>query len=161
MENKTLKEYMTRLSRDKLQKYVGKEILESLIEWQNNDEWIFNKDTLVELIITINGMNIFKEKGFRKDLLKTLEPDQILSFKKNLSKQYEKVEDLNELVEIISEYKWKKSLVTEHLLEILQIDAEEIFKKDEDTEYSMDTIESYEEFYELLDYQYVINVQDL
>ena len=161
MDNKVLKEYMTRFSREKLKSYLGQDILESLLEWQNDDEYIFNKCVLAELIITINGLNILKEKNFRKDLLRTFEPEQILELKQLLPAKYVNITDLNELVDIISNLSWKKTSVTERLLQILEIDIDKVFNQKEEKELAVNTIQSYEKFYELLDYQYVIRQKAL
>ncbi|MCI9177353.1 MAG: DEAD/DEAH box helicase family protein [Clostridia bacterium] len=162
MENEILKEYMLLAFSDtELRKYLDDNILKTLSEWKKDDEAVFKKLTLAELIISIYGVNILKDNEFRKKLLKSFKEEEINSFKELLPKKYRQETDLNELRRVISKQQWKKSEVTKHFLEILGYSEEMVFEDQEDMITAINKIESYEEFYELLDYQYIIKQKAL
>lgn len=161
MDNKILKRYMMFFSTEQLKKYLGEDLLESLFEWQNDNESIFTKSKLSEMLININGLKILKQKEFREELLKKFEPETIQSFKEVLPKKYEKITDLAELVKIISNQPWKKSLVSKHFLEILGYDLDLAFEKKHEKGEVIKTVQSHDKFYELLDYQYIIRQKAL
>ena len=129
MDNRILKRYMMFFSIEELKGYLGKDLLESLIEWQKDSDAMFTKAKLSEMILTIYGLQILKQKGFRIELIKKLEPEKIMSFKSVLHKKYSEITDLRTLAEIIGEQPWKKSAVSKHLLELLGYDEELVFEE--------------------------------
>lgn len=156
MDHKMLKRYMMlSFSDDELRNYLGKDIMRSLIEWQKGNEALFTKSRLSEMIISIHGLNILKDKEFRRKLLREVEQEKIENFKEVLPKKYKEETNLEKLKLAISNQPWKKSPVARCFLEMLGYSEEMVFDKEEAIT-AINQIQSYEKFYELLDYQYVI-----
>lgn len=160
MSKYNLKDRMLRLSVDQLKNYLGHDIIDSLLEWNSSDDRLQSKSNLSDMIICIHGVSILKNKEFRNRLIKTFEPEDIKSFDQYLPKVISKLDDIKK-IEYISEITWKESDVNNHLLELLGFDPNSIFEKNVSHGQIIKTIESYAEFYELLDYQYIIRQQAL
>ena len=155
MEHKKLRKYMMQFSTNQLKSYLDENLLSALLEW-NSDDGLFTKAKLSEMILTINGLSILKNKEFRQEIMKRFSRDQILNLKTYLPKKYSDFEDMNELVKIIANQQWKKSDLTEKFLEYIEINPSEVFKGNETDVESITMLKSHEKFYELLDYQYII-----
>ena len=155
MEHKKLRKYMMQFSTNQLKSYLDENLLSALLEW-NSDDGLFTKAKLSEMILTINGVSILKNKEFRQEIMKRFSRDQILNLKTYLPKKYSDFEDMNELVKIIANQQWKKSDLTEKFLEYIEINPSEVFKGNETDVESITMLKSHEKFYELLDYQYII-----
>lgn len=155
MEHKKLRNYMMQFSTNQLKSYLDQNLLSSLLEW-NSDEGLFTKAKLSEMILTINGLSILKNKNFRYELLKRFSEDEILDIAKYLPKKYSNCKNMNEIVEIISNQPWKESLLNEQFLNLLECDSSEIFYNNDINKESISSIKSHDKFYELLDYQYII-----
>ena len=155
MEHKKLKKYMMQFSTNQLKSYLDENLLSALLEW-NSDDGLFTKAKLSEMILTINGLSILKNKEFRQEIIKRFSSDQILNLKTYLPKKYSDFEDMNELVKIIANQQWKESILTEKFLEYIEINPSEVFKGNETDVESITMLKSHEKFYELLDYQYII-----
>ena len=161
MDNKILKRYMMlSFADDELREYLGKDIIKALIEWKNENELLFTKSRLSEMIISIYGLSLLKNQEFRRKLLREVEKEKIEKFKEVLPKKYANETDLEKLKIIISKQPWKPSPVTELFLEILGYKEEMVFNKEEAIT-CINQIKSYEKFYELLDYQYIIRQKAL
>lgn len=155
MEHKKLKGYMMQFSTNQLKSYLDEELLKALLEW-NSDDGLFTRSKLSEMILTIYGMSILKNKSFRNQLLKTFSDEERLELKKLLPNKYQTISNQEELVEIITNQPWTESEVSKKFLEILECDIAEVFKNDDDGTESIETIKSHDKFFELLDYQYII-----
>lgn len=65
MEHKKLRKYMMQFSTNQLKSYLDENLLSALLEW-NSDDGLFTKAKLSEMILTINGLSILKNKEFDK-----------------------------------------------------------------------------------------------
>lgn len=156
MDNRILKKYMMlSFADDELRDYLGEDIIKALIEWKNENEVLFTKSRLSEMIISINGLSILKDQEFRRKLLRDFEKEKIEQLKEVLPKKYKNEMDLEKLKGIISKQPWKKSPITQLLIQMLGYKEEMIFDNEKAVT-CINQIKSYEKFYELLDYQYII-----
>ena len=155
MEHNKLRNYMMQFSTEQLKKYLDENLLVALLEW-NNDDGIFTKAKLSEIILTINGLAILNNKDFRKEIIKRFSESELIELKKLLPLKYKNLENLEEIAETIANQPWKQSLLTEKILENIGCTSSEIFRTTDDNIESVVSIKSHEKFYELLDYQYII-----
>lgn len=162
MNHRILKKYMMQFSTEELKQFLGTDLVDSLLEWNTGSNEAFaSKSRLSDMILCIYGLSILKNRKFRLRLLKSLPPQEILDFRIELSKKYSDCEDLDTLVEVISNTSWKESKINIHLLRILEYSSAEVFEKKNQSSEGEDIIESNEKFYELLDYQYIIRQKAL
>ena len=156
-----LKDRMLRFSVDQLKNYLGHDIIDSLLEWNTNNDRLQSKANLSDMIMCIHGVSILKNKEFRSQIIKTFDIKDIESFDQYLPKVIRNLDDINKKVEYISGKPWKESDINNHLLKLLGFDSHSVFEKKVSYEQIKKAIESYAEFYELLDYQYIIRQQAL
>lgn len=161
MDHKILKKYMMQFSTEELKNFLGTDLVESLLEWNTGNEAFASKNRLSDMILCIYGLSILKNKDFRLRLLKSFSPQEILDFRVKLPAKYSDCEDLNVLVEVVSNASWKESEISRHLLRILSYASDEVFGKKEQSGEAEEDITSNEKFYELLDYQYIIRQKAL
>lgn len=161
MDHKILKKYMMQFSTEELKHFLGTDLVDSLLEWNTENEAFASKSRLSDMILCVHGLSILKNKDFRLRLLKSLPPQEILDFKVDLSTRYSNCEDLNVLVEAISNTSWKESDINRHLLRLLAYSEDEVFEKKDQSGEAEEEIVSNEKFYELLDYQYIIRQKAL
>ena len=159
MNTSKFRKYLAMFSDADLKKYLGQNLVDMLIEWTPDNQPLFPKYKLADMIITIYGINKLADKDFRRSFLMRLPEKELLSFRvilprkhKNCSKQ--------EIVEIVTKTAWRENDVTLHLLKLLDIE-EEVFTKIDSSELALESIVAPERFYELLDYQFVIKQQTL
>lgn len=149
-------DYMYNMGVTELKEYLGQDIVDTLIEWFPNGEDLMTREKLVKMIEAIHGMNIFKNREFRVDLLKSMNRSQILKIRDNYLEGNEKKQNnLELLVDYISKKAWKKNSISLYLAELWDI-PESVFDKEKDSSSTDNCIESKERFFELLDYQYYI-----
>jgi len=150
-----LRSKMNNFSDYSLRMYLGNDIVDTLIEWTPSDQQVFNKRRLIEMILTIHGFGILKNKGFREDLLKRCDENEILEFRSYLKGDLQQSKDLQKIIKVVAESPWRDNAISQHLLELFQIDCSILNSNTEqfDTEIN---VENDEQFYELLDYQYYI-----
>lgn len=161
MDHKILKKYMMQFSTEELKNFLGTDLVESLLEWNTGNEAFASKNRLSDMILCIYGLSILKNKDFRLRLLKSFSPQEILDFRVKLPAKYSDCEDLNVLVEVVSNASWKETEISRHLLRILSYASDEVFGKKEQSGEAEEDIISNEKFYELLDYQYIIRQKAL
>ena len=160
MNHSKIRSLMMQFSKIQLESYLNEDFLKTLVEW-NNDDALFTKAKLSEMIITINGLSILQSENFRKELLKRFTEDKLKEFKSLLPNKYHDCNDLYKLVDIISHQKWKASKVTELFLKDLGYDLSDVFDDYKKNNSSIIELKSNDRFYELLDYQYIIRQQVL
>lgn len=148
-------------STEELKQFLGKDLVDSLLEWNTGNEAFASKSRLSDMILCIYGTSILKNKDFRLRLLKSLPPQEILDFRVNLPKKYSDCEDLSVLVEVVSNTSWKESDINRRLLRLLEYSTEDVFEKIDQRGDAEEDIVSNEKFYELLDYQYIIRQKAL
>lgn len=161
MNHRILKKYMMQFSTEELKQFLGKDLVDSLLEWNTGNEAFASKSRLSDMILCIYGTSILKNKDFRLRLLKSLPPQEILDFRVNLPKKYSDCEDLSVLVEVVSNTSWKESDINRRLLRLLEYSTEDVFEKIDQRGDAEEDIVSNEKFYELLDYQYIIRQKAL
>lgn len=161
MDHTILKKYMMQFSTEELKKFLGYDLVESLLEWNTGNEAFASKKRLSKMILSIYGISILKNKDFRRRLLKSLSQQEILDFRTELPSEYSDCEDLGVLIEAVAGTKWKESDINKHLLRMLSYSSDEVFEKKRSKSTAEGIIESHEKFYELLDYQYIIRQKAL
>lgn len=161
MEHAKLKSYMMKFSTEELKHFLGKDLVESLLEWNTEQEAFASKNRLSEMILCIYGTTILKRKDFRLRLFKAMSQKEILDFRVSLPKKYANCQDLQTIVEVAADTSWKESQLNNQLLRLLGYASESIFEKKIANQKSTDTICSHDKFYELLDYQYIIRQKAL
>lgn len=161
MDHKILKQYMMQFSTEELKQFLGIELVDSLLEWNTGNEAFASKSRLCDMILSIYNTAILKNKEFRLRLLKSLPKQDIFDFRMDLPKKYSECENINVLVETISNSSWKESDINRRLLRLLAYSTDEVFEKKEHRGESEEDIVSNEKFYELLDYQYIIRQKAL
>lgn len=161
MDHKVLKKYMMQFSTEELKQFLGTELVDSLLEWNSENEAFASKSRLSDMILCIYGLSVLKNKDFRLRLLKSFPPQEILEFRVELPKKYSNCEDLSILVEAVANVSWKESDINRHLLRLLSYSANEVFEKKKQNGEAEEEIVSNEKFYELLDYQYIIRQKAL
>lgn len=72
MENEILKEYMKSFSIERLKDFLGRDLVDSLLEWDSGKGPAMTKAKLIDMILSIHGINILKNKEFRAELLGTM-----------------------------------------------------------------------------------------
>ena len=88
--------------------------------------------------------------------------DEIFGFRSLLPSNYANCEDTDILIDAISSSQWRKdSKTTERILRLLRYDTELFFLDDQEDIQPIAQIDSFDKFYELLDYQYVIRQKAL
>ena len=71
-------DYMRYFNYYELRDYLGQELVELLNEWFPNAETILSKQKLIEMINSIYGTSILKEKKFIKSLLVCVEDPSVI-----------------------------------------------------------------------------------
>ncbi len=154
-----IKKAMQSFSVSSLKGFLGAELVDSLIEWSTDDESIYTKSKLIQLILTVKGLKILKDKKFRKELLLRVKPERLYDFVQYLPFKTNE-DDLAKIVNAIVEVPWRDNTVSNKILALFNIDRN-ILVEQKDDEQAEQVINSDSEFYELLDYQYVIRQKAL
>ena len=155
MGTDTLRRHMLNFSIETLKCFLGTNLVDTLIEWTPDNETLFTKTKLVDMILAIHGINILKDKNFRATLLKTFTKDNIERLASMLpaSKKYQP--NIMDMIEAIVDMPWRDNKVSKQLLTMLDIKAD-IFERIEVAGSAVNEILSNDRFFELLDYQFVI-----
>lgn len=149
-----LEYYMYNFNVLELKKYLGNNLADLLVEWLPEGEPIFSEENLIHMILSVYGNKILDNTEFRHRLLRAFECKQIMDYRVLLP-GYEHESDPSTIIEVVSNYKWGKNDISYKLLDDLEIDHK-YFERDEDIRESVEIIEVYDKFYELLDYQFII-----
>lgn len=161
MSDEILKDYMKKFPLESLKDFLGRDLTDSLLEWQTGNELALTRAKLSEMILCVYGVNILKQKEFRKQLLKSFAREDILAFRVFLPDKYKNSEDLEVIVRKISDTSWKKNKINGEILRLLAYSEAEIFPDNDTQVISSEKVQSYDKFYELLDYQYIIRQKAL
>lgn len=161
MQNSKLRELMLKFSNEELKEFLGEDLVDSLIEWENGSDTHFSKSKLVDMILNINGVNILRNKDFRKRLLKSMSQKEIIELGCDMQKADGKDSDCYQIIENISNRNWKDCDVNRRILQTLNYAPNEIFGDDDAEKQYIEKIRPESKFYELLDYQYVIEQRAL
>ena len=154
--------YMMKFSQSELRGYLGQGIVDLLVEWLPNGDMLLTKQRMINMIDSIYGTSILKNKNFRKSLLQCMSTSEILQLRDNCLTGQEKAEqDPIAVIEIIANKPWKQNLLSSYLLKTWEV-SEDVFDKEKDDTVVENIVNSSEEqFYELLDYQYYIKQRAL
>ncbi len=121
MDLTRFKKVLSTYATDELKALLGNNLADMLIEWTPNDQSLFKKTTLADMIATIHGVTILKDKSFRQLFLTRLGKNDILSFRDVMPKKYQASTDLKEIVEFVAARSWRKDNVNDHLLSLLEL----------------------------------------
>lgn len=147
-----LEECMMDFSVQSLKGYLGEDLVDILIEWTPNEEQLINRKKLIDMILSIHGNQIFKDEGFRRELLEKMSEEELLELGKVLGME---TDNLQMLIECASKQPWKDNAVSQYIIKVFQLD-EGIFEKQGGDVEVIEKINNTNRFYELLDYQYYI-----
>jgi len=156
-----LKTYMKSFSSESLKSYLGDDLVESLLEWHTGNEGFLTKNRMIEMILSIYGINILQQKDFRLELLKRVPKEKVLDFRFLLPKKYSNSEDVLEIAEVVTNTSWRENQINEQFLRLFDYDSKDIFEQKKEEIIAKEQIESNDKFYELLDYQYIIRQKAL
>ena len=149
-----LEYYMYNFNVVELKKFLGNNLADLLVEWLPEGEQIYSEENLIHMILSVYGNKILDNAEFRTRLLRAFEPKQIMDYGVFLS-GCENELDAATIIEVVSNSQWGKNAISYKLLDDLEIDHK-YFDRDEETRESVENIEAYDKFYELLDYQFII-----
>lgn len=150
------KDLMFRFSRESLKEHLGHDMVNTLIEWMPTNDGLLTKTKLIEMIEYLHGVNILKSRSFRKDLLLAMHSRDILQIRDDcLSSAEKQINDENALVDIICRKPWGKNKLSRYLLTLWEYPAD-IFDREQEDQTVEYTVNVGEQFFELLDYQFLI-----
>lgn len=161
MNHEVIKKYMMSFPIERLKDFLGRDLVESLLEWNVENDAFLTKTRLSDMVLSIYGINILKRKDFRYQLMRSLPIQEILGFRMVLPQKYSECEDLEIIVKVVSNVSWRDNNINGRLLRLLSYASDDVFVKDNVVEDSKEEIFSYDRFYELLDYQYIIRQKAL
>ena len=155
MKYPKLLDCLKRFSQDSLRQYLGEDLVEQLLsEWESDGP--LTKKRLAEMIIQLNGVELFKKPTFRKDVLLHMEQRDIeCIFDKLPTSKQAGCSTPSEKASAIAALSWNPSDANLKLLEILGIDQAIFVARTED-DAAIVSHQAGKRFYELLDYQFVI-----
>lgn len=148
-----LEYYMYNFNVIELKQFLGTSLTDLLVEWLPEGEQIYSEENLIKMIQSVYGNRILENSEFRKRLYKAFEPEKIMDYRVFLPGHEN--DDVSVLIETMTQKPWGKNEISYKVLDDLEIDHE-YFEKEEDNRASIETIQTYEKFFELLDYQFVI-----
>ncbi len=160
MDYSKLKRIMMRFSLTSLKEFLGNDLTDTLIEWASSGTQIYTKSNIIDMILTVHGISILKNDRFREELYKKFDKETLHSLEVLLKKKIGENASPQEIVSAASSEKWKKSKLNLKVLEILKLPTD-IFDMEKSIDASEKDLYSYDKFYELLDYQYVIRQKAL
>ena len=151
--NSRLEYYMYNFNIIELKKYLGTDLADLLVEWLPEGEQIYSEENLINMIRSVYGNKILENPSFRTRLYKAFEPEKILEYRKFFPGREN--DDVAVVIEEMSKSPWGKNALSYKVLDDLSIDHA-YFEKAEDTRTSIESISTYDRFFELLDYQFII-----
>ena len=156
MKYQELKKRMVLFSLEDLKNFLGNDLVEQLaLEWSTNESRI-TKGRLSDVLLQANGTAILQNQAFRKNLLKHMTQAEIEAIFELLpaAKRAHKNTPLEKIDAIVS-IAWVENDANLKLLSILGLDKT-VFEKNTEDDTVLFEHNAYDRFYELLDYQYVI-----
>lgn len=149
-----LEYYMYNFNVMELKQFLGGDLADLLVEWLPEGEQIYSEENLIKMILSVYGNKILDNPEFRLRLYKAFDRKTIMDYRVFLNGM-DKEEDMPTIIEMIANKPWGANPLSYKLLDDLSIDRH-YFDKEEDTRSAIETVNSYDRFYELLDYQFVI-----
>lgn len=135
-----------------LRQYLGENLVDTLIEWTPVEEPLVTKGQYADMILTIHGMSIFKNREFRREILEKLSRKEILGLQIPMQTDETKPDIL---IERASEIPWKDNAVSKYILQLFDIDSAILVKEDVEEKVE-EKVDNEDRFFELLDYQFYI-----
>lgn len=148
-----LEYYMYNFNVIELKKFLGSDLADLLVEWLPEGEQIYSEENLINMIRSVYGNKILDNQEFRTRLYKAFEPEKILEYRAVLPGHEN--DDVPVIIETMANSSWGKNDLSYKVLDDLCIDHE-YFEKEEDTRTSIEEVSTYDRFFELLDYQFII-----
>ena len=134
---------MFRFSRESLKEYLGHDMVDVLIEWMPTSDGLLTKKKLIDMIEYLHGVNILKNRSFRKDLLLAMEARDIFRIRDDcLSSADRQINDANTLIDIICRKSWGKNKITKYLLSLWEYPSDSLDTEPEDitVEYTVNAV---------------------
>lgn len=150
-------DYMQEMSQSDLRKALGSNMIDLIVEWWPSGDTLLTKKRLVDMIDSLYGTSILKDKDFRRCLLQCMSESDIYSIRDHCLIGSEKKENNPlEIIELLVNKPWKNNKVSLYLAYLWGL-SDSVFDKEKDDAIIENIIDSPgEQFYELLDYQYYI-----
>ena len=150
-------DYMMMFSQSDLRNYLGSNVVDLVVEWFPNGDTMLTKQRMCSMIDSLYGTSILKQREFRKDLLLSMNSQELYDIRDHCLTGKEKQEqNPMVLVEIISKKPWNNNRLSLYLAKIWEV-SESVFDKETDDSVVENLVAApSEQFYELLDYQYYI-----
>lgn len=136
-----------------LREFLGKDIADLLVEWISDDEQLYSEDNLTMMIKSVYGDRILDNPDFRARLFSTFDEKLLLEYARFFPKT--KTADIKGIVQQMAKAKWGENDFSFKVLDDLGIDRS-YFSKEKDERNSIEKVTSFDTFYELLDYQFLI-----
>lgn len=148
-----LEYYMYNFNVVELKKFLGENLADLLVEWLPEGEQLYSEENLINMIQSVYGNKILDNPEFRKRLYKSFEPQKIRDYVVFMPGKEN--EEIPVIIEGMANSPWGKNDISYKVLDDLEI-SHEYFDKEEDTREAIEMVDSFEKFYELLDYQFII-----
>ena len=148
-----LEYYMYNFNVVELKEFLGENLSELLVEWIPEGQQLYSEENLIKMILSVYGNKILEKPDFRNRLYKAFEPQKIIDYAIFMPGKEKK--DIPTIIEFMAKSPWGKNDLSLKVLDDLEI-SHKYFDKEEDTRESIETVSTFEKFYELLDYQFII-----
>ena len=144
-----------------LKQYIGLEIMDTLLEW-SSDEFpgMYNRDALIKMLLSVHGLNLFKDQSFRTELLLRFSERELQELHAMLSNKASSGATTRQMAVAIGGRTWGDNKLSRKILEILEINPDVLNKKDSGINL-VEKLQAEARFFELLDYQFFIKQQVL
>ena len=148
-----LEYYMYNFNVVELKRFLGEKLADLLVEWLPDGEQLFSEENLINMIESVYGNKVLENASFRKRLYKAFETERIMDY----AVFFPGIDNKNAsfIIESMSCSPWGKNDLSYKVLDDLEI-SHEYFDKEEDAREAIETVNTLDKFYELLDYQFVI-----
>ena len=90
MNYSEFKEILNKFSKKEISDFLGDKIYDAIIEWSDSED-AYTKSSLIDLLVSINGYGLFRDKSFRMRFFKSVPIDVL---KKALSSKLDDHEKL-------------------------------------------------------------------
>lgn len=146
------KEILSKFSKKEIIDLLGEKIYNSIIEWNDSEE-AHTQSSLVNILVSIYGLSLFKNKDFRKSFFECLSLVDLQTVLKTESSDYEKLAKQAANVEFEESDFYK--ILFEKILDVYDYEFDNY-----EAEWKYEEVDGTENrFFELLDYQYLIKQQ--
>lgn len=152
MDFAKFKQTISKFSKYDIQKLLGSRIYDSLIDWSSDDS-SYTKESLVDILVSINGFSLFKNKDFRVKFFRCLTEEELRSLLNDKESSYE------DLASKAAKIEFGPNDFYKHVINVFLNSADYQFDEFVSEEKRLTIHRPETKFYELLDYQYYIKQQ--